>query len=82
MVMHSLMNKYIPTFTFKKTVRRPKHIKKMAKKKKNLYKKLKRDKSLKAEYQELSKSYDNTVKSWYDSVESKVCNSNNSKSFF
>ena len=82
MIMHSLMNKYIPTFTFKKTVRQPKHIKKMAKKKKNLYKKLKRDKSLKAEYQELSKRYDNTVRSWYDAVESKVCKSKNSKSFF
>lgn len=82
MVMHSLMNEHIPTFTFRRTVKQPRHIKKMAKEKNNLYKKLKQDKSLKTEYQELSKKYDKTVRSWYDSVENKICQNSNSKSFF
>jgi hypothetical protein len=81
-LMHTLMRQYIPTSTFQKTVRQPRHITRMARQKKNLYKKLKANKKLKAEYLELSKKYDRTVAQWYDAVESKICQSKNRNCFY
>ena len=81
-LMHTLMQEYIPKANFKKTVKRPSYINKMAKQKKKLYKRLKSNGNLKREYNEFSRKYDKAVAMWYDSIERKVCQGGNQNSFF
>ena len=80
--MHTLMEQHIPTSKFRKTVRQPKHINRLAKQKNNLYQKQKLNKDLKSDYVKLSKQYDKAVALWYDAVENKICQDRNSRSFY
>jgi hypothetical protein len=54
----------------------------MAKQKRNLYRKLKLDPSLKQKYKLLSQEYDKLVSNWHDKIESKVCENRNVSSFY
>ena len=81
-LVHSLVRKYIPSNTFKIKPRQPKHLTKLAKKKRSLYKKSKSNPRLKEEYKNLSKEYDRAVSSWYDTIENKVCLSDQGSSFY
>ena len=81
-LMQTLIRQHIPTSTFRTTVRRPKHITRMVRQKKKLYRKLKTNKNLKTEYRKLSKKYDQAVSLWYDAIENRICQSKNQNSFF
>ena len=81
-LIHSLIECYVPK---NKISHRPKHnktLKALAKKKANLYRKYKADRSLKAEYKNLSKLYDKEVQAFHDKIEDSVCSSNNLSSFY
>ena len=60
----------------------PKHLRKLIRQKKTLYKKMKSDKSLKSEYKKASKAYDRAVNQWRDKIESNLCSNPNSKKFY
>ena len=78
----SLKRDYIPMKKFKTSFKQPKHITKAAKQKTALYQKMKKDKSLKREYKEVSKQYDKLVSSWYNKMELKVCESKSNSAFY
>ena len=80
--IHKLIRQHVPTSKFKKSVRQPNHITRLAKRKKRLYRKLKGNKKYKSEYKKLSKQYDTAVSSWYDYIENRVCQDTNSRSFY
>ena len=80
--IHRLSEKYIPKTNFQRKVRQPKHLVKMAKEKRALYKKLKYNPSLKRQYKVLSKNYKKAVARWYDEIENKICNQPGLTSFF
>ena len=82
LIVKTLTNKYIPTSKFKTTVRQPKHITKLAKRKTVLYRKYKLDSSLKNEYKELSLNYDKAVSNWHNTVETRLCESGDTSSFY
>jgi hypothetical protein len=77
----SLVNSHIPVRKFKPSLRQPKHIKRLAKQKLELYRKSKRCPHLKQKYKDLSQEYDKVVLAWYESTEEKICN-NKSKGCF
>ena len=81
-IVHDLVRNYIPLNTFKAKPRQPKHIKKLAKKKCSLYNDMKLNPMLKEEYKKLSKEYDQSVSSWYDKIENKICLSKQGSSFY
>ena len=81
-LVHGLVDKYIPLNNFKAKPRQPKHIKKLAKKKRSLYNNMKANPGLKEEYKNLSKKYDRAVSSWYDTIENKICLSEQRSSFY
>ena len=80
--LNSLSKLYIPVARFKPSIKQPRHITNMAKQKRNLYRKLKLDLSLKQKYKLLSQEYDKLVSNWHDKIESKVCENRNASSFY
>ena len=77
-----LTKKYVPRKRYKKNVKQPSHILKMAKAKNVLYKKYKLDRSLRNEYKALSVAYDEAVSTWHREIEEKVCSSRSSRNFY
>ena len=78
----SLVKLYVPTSQYKSTIKQPRHITRMAKQKKVLYRKLKSDPSLKAKYKALSIKYDKLVANWHEKVESRLCENGSASSFY
>ena len=81
-IIHSLFEMYVPKMTFRKNFNLPKHIKKLAKSKSSLYRKSKKDPNFKSKYKTTSKAYDKAVKTWFSSIEEKICSSRDRSNFY
>ena len=83
-ILHSLIDKYIPKRTINKT-KHPKipiHIRRLLKQKLQIYKKTKSGESSKEEYKTKSQEYDVAVRQWNDHVEQQICLQPSSKKFY
>ena len=81
-IIHSLIHKFVPKTTIRKGFRLPKKLKKLAKSKSLLYKKKKKDPTLKSDYKIISKTYDREVKLWFSSIEENLCSSRDRSGFY
>ena len=77
-----LIEKFVPKSTFKMKLQQPKYITRLAKKKKDLYRKQKLDPNLKKAYKDLSLKYKDTVLAWHSRVEQNICESGSSRNFY
>ena len=80
--VHKLVKQHIPTNTHRRTTRPPRHVRKLAKKKERLYKKLKQDPTLKQRYKDLSARYSYTVQTLHNRNEIKICESQNLRKLY
>ena len=81
-LLHLLVHMHVPMTPVRKSIKRPRFLSTLAKRKHALYKQSKTNQSLRQKYKQLSKEYDEAVSSWYDHIESKICNSGRSSNFF
>ena len=80
--LHCIIENVVPKKCYRKGFTLPKYLKKIARKKSLLYKKKKSNPSLKFEYVEASKAYEKEVKSFFSSIESKICTSGDRSNFY
>jgi hypothetical protein len=81
-MLHEIIAECIPLKSKHRRRFKPKNIRSLLRRKKNLYQKYKVDKSLKSAYKQASKDYDRAVNNWHDNFESKLCLNPNSKKFY
>ena len=82
-ILKSTINKHVPLKSKNnQTSKRPKHLVKLLNNKLKLYRKLKKDKSLKSAYKNATRAYDKAVRDWYDHIESKMTKNPSSKKFY
>ena len=80
--VHKLISTFVPTARVKKNSKQPRHLLRMAKQKKQLYKKKQKDDKFNTMYKNISNRYKAAVDQWYNSIETKVCHENNNSSFY
>ena len=81
-VIHESFSKFVPFSKSSKRPRFPKQIRDLLNKKKNIYRRLKTDSSLKMEYNTVDKLYKKSVKAYFKSYEEKVTSSLNKNMFY
>ena len=76
------INNLVPICKPRNSKKRPKHIQSLLQEKKQLYKDLKINPTLKIAYKKVCKNYETAVKMWTDNIESNVCHNPSSKKFY
>ena len=81
--LHTIISCFVPLKSSKPRKHgRPKHLSKLLKQKRTLYKKLKTNRSLKSDYKALSKKYEKAVNNWHERRETKLSKYPSTKKFF
>ena len=81
-IIHGLIKQYVPVKVCNNTIKFPRVIKDLARRKRNLYRKSKKDKTFCKMYKDVSKEYDRKIDWWFEEKEKKIINSKKDSYFY